>query len=831
MNILLFTFLSLASADVASEAQSSVTKVCTLTASSYNTSILYTSDLNILESAVNGNNTLITMLTTPGCFSDFSTCYSNNQTGLLSLTASILYPIIIAVIMIILWLFIFMPCACCRCYRRCPFFCCLAEPRYPAGNFTTSGKSVFAVWCFLVLAGFAITAAFAIVASEDITSGVNVAYCQVFQFIAYFINGYTSSTHQWVGLAPMASILLTVVTNLYNQSAFIASVNTGLASTSDLTRAVTSFNTAMTLLSSMVETNGYIPNTHFSSPLGVAGISTSVNAVLSALNTGLAGSLNGFRTTVQSQLSGGQLTVNAANLNAVIEPMTSLSTVIQQSLGTLFITNRDTGLTAMTIIQNIILGVSVCVVVPGLLMLMTVFVGVFKSDRKTFRDTVAFPQNPLHASISWCFTCFYAYIILIVAGILLITIFVFSSTCFIMQNVGTYTGAIINLTGGSSNTSQLQAVVNACLIYNATGDLQDALVANGQTLRQSLAAAGTTATALSKMQTSVSAGVTSNLATSSSLTTLMTAVNNWAGVYVINDMIILKATNGYSSSSSNSAGLYTLLAQMTPECTPASTSPSTSGLTSVAPSAIFPSTLNGVDDFMTLLTADSIQSFSGANPACAGGSQSTAAFDSATSAGGSGDASVFYNWAVLAQNARKYTGFRCDTLNSDGGSSLSTGTGYATMPAYTSTTAAYCVGSTGQTNLGAWLAYLSKFQPGGVYDIIALARAVDVAAAQSQVTLSTNLGSAVATYFTTPLSNLQAQLDCSFISYNFNNIIAALCYGALPGFMGTTISWVSMGLISILVILMEFAIWRRLRDNYSLWWDYRAGLRGTSAVI
>ena len=827
MHALTFLILTkLAKSDIGSQVAAGVQSVCKVEYS-YNSSSIYSVNENIVSSYALTGTTLVNFVMQPGCFSNFTNCYNQHKDELPAVSVQIFFPLGIALIMLIAWITVFMPCAACRCCRRSPLFCCLSESR-GTSNFSRRSKIIVLTWTALFIGGFFVTAYFAILSNQDLGGGTKTMYCETYRFANDVINGYLpdSGLHNWIGIDPFVAAINEILANIATGSTFLTRVNAILDKTNDLNRAVTSFNAAFNLLQNLIITNANIPNTYFGSPLGNALTSSSVfSQVTSALNTGLAGSLNAFRTSVQSQLTGNQLLSTHDSLASTISPMTQLSSVISLSLGNLFITNRDSGTYYISILQYVIYITSICVILPGLLMLSSVFFGVFRSHRSTYRNQQVGPQNPLHASCSWCITYLYAFVILLVAGVFIAMGFFFGTTCIIMQNLPTYISPLMQLTGGGNNQTQLTAIVNSCLMPNATGNIKDSLLINGKPLSKSFDASSTITGTLNSMNAAIaSSNGVSSLATNSHLVSLMHAVTVWGGIYLLTDAKSLQTTPGYASTDPHAEDLYAELLKMTPECVPANPSPSSSGLKVFAPAAVVPATMVGVKSYLTSLATDGISIVpSGANPTCnSGASRFKDAFDTATL-----DATKpFGKWAMLAKAARSFTGLRCDTLTSDGGSALSTGTG--SIAVYTSSvTSDYCVGATiggnTETNFGAWLKHLNKFKSGGAYDIIALAKAVDVAAAAAEESIVVNLAATVASFFTTPINKILSQLDCSFLAVRYNNVINALCAGAIPGLMGSAIIWVVMGLIAALVVIMEFYIWRRLRDNYSLWLDYQGG--------
>ncbi len=83
--------------------------------------------------------------------------------------------------------------------------------------------------------------------------------------------------------------------------------------------------------------------------------------------------------------------------------------------------------------------------------------------------------------------------------------------------------------------------------------------------------------------------------------------------------------------------------------------------------------------------------------------------------------------------------------------------------------------------------------------------------------LRVNMRSVLQSTFLDPINEIIDGINCDYVSVAFNSFVDAMCTATVPGIVAIGASWVALALVGWLVILLEFYIWRRLKDNESKW--------------
>jgi hypothetical protein len=116
-----------------------------------------------------------------------------------------------------------------------------------------------------------------------------------------------------------------------------------------------------------------------------------------------------------------------------------------------------------------------------------------------------------------------------------------------------------------------------------------------------------------------------------------------------------------------------------------------------------------------------------------------------------------------------------------------------------------------------WIQYVNDMHD----QLVAAALAVDAVQANTFNRINDNLRQLVQGSVLPPIDTLTQGLDCKFMHTSFNNVYSDLCYRQTPGLIIAVITWLVFGALCWICILVEFIIWRHLRDNLSIWLDFK----------
>lgn len=96
---------------------------------------------------------------------------------------------------------------------------------------------------------------------------------------------------------------------------------------------------------------------------------------------------------------------------------------------------------------------------------------------------------------------------------------------------------------------------------------------------------------------------------------------------------------------------------------------------------------------------------------------------------------------------------------------------------------------------------------------------VDDVVEEEQAQISVNLRNLVDEYITEPVDDIVAGSSCQFLKTAYGDLVTGMCFKGAMGFRYIALSYSWNGVLTAMLILMTYAIWRHSVDNRNKWRD------------
>jgi hypothetical protein len=120
-------------------------------------------------------------------------------------------------------------------------------------------------------------------------------------------------------------------------------------------------------------------------------------------------------------------------------------------------------------------------------------------------------------------------------------------------------------------------------------------------------------------------------------------------------------------------------------------------------------------------------------------------------------------------------------------------------------------------NWNNWITYVDSMRA----TLLAKAQAVDAAQDATLTGINRDLRQVVQGTVLPAIDGLVQGMDCKFMHDRYEGVYEGLCWMHAPGMVGSVLTWLIFGGLCWLCIVVEFVIWRHLRDNMSIWRDFK----------
>jgi len=156
---------------------------------------------------------------------------------------------------------------------------------------------------------------------------------------------------------------------------------------------------------------------------------------------------------------------------------------------------------------------------------------------------------------------------------------------------------------------------------------------------------------------------------------------------------------------------------------------------------------------------------------------------------------------------RENSGLDCDVLNMRkvGGNWISDCV-VSTSPLTTRSKTRSCNSQQFETYLNDWATRMDN-----------VLRRVDGSVAAAGTKISHELQTAVDGIVTYPVRNITTQADCTFLRQEFQDFVSGFCFRGVTGFGSVARAYVANGVLTIMMIILTYFIWRIMLDNRFAW--------------
>ena len=608
-----------------------------------------------------------------------------------------------------------------------------------------------------------------------IPEGAKGFICEAFKFSDFVVNGYESE-HEFLGLENVDSIVGNLSGMVESNSSLMVSISNIVDQTLPISVSVNVFLEYLSHTSLVLgdPTNNFVGQYEciFCKQLNDSMVQDSIISISSSL----ASSLAQVRENVQSQLSGDGLVSIQSSLASASSVIDSFKHEVENGVSSGLIENHEMFDKILSYINTASIVIISSIGVPAIMVIITVFFGVFRSSIKSYSDPKIRPRNPLFSSCSWCITFLFAFLFFLLAGILGLVAYASSSACEVLGDMHRFISIL-------PTESNMKDILTNCLTLNGSGDILGSIpTGNGTTAKDTL-----NISSLINSQFDVLTLLSSStqFSTIPQLVNLFDSLSNYGSLYTISPNAINAVSTDPSFHPSpqliahlGSLSTFESLMQSglegVPDC---------DGRLNISGANGFYNTLSmfGVD-----IGADSTltcpASFANLNP---------------PNLALAHPFEIIMDWKIQVLSHT----FRCDSvfISVDPSGTISS-----------NRTPAYC-------SWAQWIQYVNDMHN----QLVTYAQNVDTTQANTLNAISNDLRDIVQGTVLPQIDTLANGLDCKFMYTSFNNIYGDICYLQTPGLIYAAITWFVFGALSLICILIEFVIWRHLRDNLSIWLDFK----------
>ena len=779
-------------------------------------------DQTMLDSLIGETNYVRKFAFDTEC-TEVTTCLSDNYRDMIQTWLRVATAFIFALFFIVLWL-ILGCCACCRCCRRSPCCCCCKERAYPT-NFSKCKILTLMILAGLFAVGLIVDVIYSSHYATRLNDGGKGLVCEAFRLASESVNGAnwtvvvdaTTIDHTFLGTKPLGEAVDSISDMLAENSTEITAILTTIDNTVELDNSITTFLEYLNLMNDNLGAPGNLQvgpyQCTFCQACCSGGDDSLVAQAQVVFNNSLASAVQSLRTSVEDKLTGSGLDNIRTSVNQTKDVVSQLRSRIETDLGQRLLDQRPTidRVTNALSLASIVLVASIGL--PALFLLINILVAFCCSKRASFSDPASKPQNPCHASCGWCISFLYAFILMFVGGLLIIVGYFEASICDMTSNMDNFWDDIyfrLDSVIGSDNPGgvSFHTIVDTCFKTNGTGDILSAVHTDGpdsQTVREVLLDALNLTSEFDSVfnQTNDIPSLIDNEV----LVQMFDSWTNYGGIYMINvstmqDMAQNTTLNPQVPPPPNYAAIIKLGLGSRPEC-------SVPGVTNLTVSLVgtsiqaslegagytFPPSdeeafgFNNFHDYAVILN-DNNFTFINATDSCPYiVTDVNAALPYSALAGFKAD--------VLVKED-----YQCDTL----------------VPAYDQDTGrvTFTRNPTACT-FEEFKTYMSDLQG----NVTAAVVAIDTAQEITLTALHDEVESVVIDDLLPPVYTIINGTDCQFIMHGWTGIYEALCWEQTPGLVGIAFTMVGLASLGFLAMIIQFVVWRHLKDNLCLWQDIR----------
>jgi hypothetical protein len=710
-------------------------------------------------------------------------------------------PLVSAFLFIVGYLLCCGTSCCCRCCRKCR----VCDRRHDP-------KRIFKFIAFIVLAAILLGVFVAAVISrrgfQRGSDGFKATSCTGSKLLNTTLNGVPDP--YYMGVLPSLTTLDDLVNTLNSDSTFIKDLNGVLSETAPIDQAVKLAAATLGLARDMVTLDANIhPKKAGVDLLHKCELcpilSAALDPAIAALENGVATQLQSARGEVQSQLTGSALTDLQSTVSSATAPLGEMKKMFVSSFGWMVESTTLQDFTAMLDSGGL---AGTLVLVLLLLAIATVaFLALFFwTCREKNSDDKYRPTAHRLACCTWHCGCCYMFLALFIGGLMSIITIPLASTCMIMDSVSgqmldDISGALsLNTTG--DQFSILKDTIDLCFRNpdaSANPNMLDIIfqtnVTSGEkvTLRKSIVT--NTKDAINGKFDAITASMSKGGGELNKDANMVKLKKMFTDTSISGTM---RVPAGYDFASSPYANMasqsklqpFYFSSASCSDFTPPETTAAVPGLTK------FTKTLG---DYATFSV-----------PGCAKTVTCKAGADAAACAAANDLMKVKQDLRgpkiMTCKTFKTTSGARCDVMNMV--ESLTGSNDYSND----------CLQANGKLQVEDYACSIDEFttlmqQFNTRLDKV-LAR-LDATAASSTTKINVDMKGLVGKQVIARIESFADGANCGFLSKAYQGFIDSACYAGVLGFAEVSYSYVACGVLTFILIILMFIVWRLSIDNYN----------------
>jgi hypothetical protein len=768
-----------------------------------------------LQNAVGDNNVILEALKQANSSDEFSDKLEDNVD--MQWIAGTVGPIFFAIALAVLWLFFcWTACPCCKCCR-----CCARH-----GKSSKAMKILITLSIVLLTLCMVVSVVMAFAGRDHIDDGLKATSCTAARVVNYTLNG--NAGENFVGMLPMLDKLSDMKGILADNSSFVSEVFSILDETADV---VTSSYLAEQSLQLMSDTLALPANLN-PGALHTCRLCSNLAGPLSDLATAVSDSagkaMSNVYTEVETQL-GSESRADLRNaFDGAVDPLRDSATLVRDTFK--FFLEDD----FKDYQDHLIDFVGLWVLVLSLLVIMLAACGFTSAAccgmREYSEEKQEKGENPWNGKIapcaccSWCCGWGYAVLVLYIGGIMILVNVLISSICLPLDELdGQLLDDIMPALGvETSNPDELDMMkdmIDGCFSSKSAtaAILMDILFTreNGTKMSMREQIQSQTTDLMSEkfdiLDQKLATGA--KLMEDESLLELLDLIAN----NPVDNLIVL-------DTSSLAGSDYEAIVE---DYRPFASSLQVGAVSSLACSDIVfgNDTIYGLNTLkanMVTLAQSGTATATTPSAACTGQVACDAWPSDCTVNGvntcqeACADANLLMDLKAELINAATY---RCDIFQDASGNECDVKymTGSASN-GYTSD----CLGDGGTVTRKEMTCTLAEFKQ-YVHDwetrLTNVFTRVDDVLEAKQDAISVNLKSLVDREITDPVNSIVDESSCSFLKTAYGDLVTGLCFVGARGFRNIALSHSWNGVLTSMLILVTYAVWRRAVDNRNKWYQ------------
>mmetsp|Transcript_86123 Transcript_86123/g.184484 ORF Transcript_86123/g.184484 Transcript_86123/m.184484 type:complete len:866 (+) Transcript_86123:181-2778(+) len=704
-------------------------------------------------------------------------------------------------------------CKCCRC-------CSKERPSSRMVKFIALAILGAQIW------GIIIAASMAFEGYNKATDGFANLGCTSAKMLNTTLQG---KAHPFfLGFLPMLEKFDSLADNFLNDSAFLVEVDASLSNTKAINDAVAVAAGTLTVLKDMMNLQANVRPTYngadlmhncsFCLELAHGALQPAIDALDGGIGTALAGA----RSEVDAQLTYPKRMELRKTIKDASAPLAELKNSVRDTF-TFFISDDFEQFAEHIDGTQPTLQIALSIIIVMAFLLATC--GTFSLGCCIFREKTSSlaaqgknPYNPwIHrcSCCTWCCGFFYAMLAFFVGGLMVVIVVPTSGICLIMDDMDSamlesMAPALgLNMTGddGVMMADMVDTCFNPVDPYGPTNMMDIFFTVNDtghkETMRDVVVKQTKDAVDTAFQSIDTKSGDDPSLSGSTSITTLRSVISgNPVDAMLVAIPTMMQSDPNLADMTKDSRGGSGISLGFSASAACADHTV-TAGMGSMSGTVV-----KGVDSFETALGF-----YGSLNNDGSGSCAQTSTCNNTPSADASSACAAANKYIQKKRELMDQATFRCDLFFMPGSATTE-------CDPDTSLTPTTCLWADGTMHvkqktctLAQFTAYVRRFDQ----RIDRVFTNLDASVSATQSAISTDMRATMTTYMLDPIEEIADGMTCGFIALLYQEMIDALCYQGVSGLRDISRSYVGCAIVSLTMIMLMYAVWRRSIDNGNHW--------------